>query len=212
MTNKIKMNSITKIKRVGGFSILETIIAMTIFTIIAIAIVTFQLNIFSLNQISSDNLLAQEDARRALRDMSSEIRSMCPSDMGAYPIAQAATSSLIFYENIDDDSQIERVRYFLVGTTLKKGVIKPTGTPPTYNPSAETTKELVHNIANGTGTIFSYYDSNYDGTSPPLADPVDVPSVRLIKINIVIDNNIQELPQPLILTTQASIRNIKDNL
>lgn len=194
-----------------GFSVLEMIIAMSIFLMIGLAIVSFQLDVFSLNKISGDNLSAQEDLRQTLKVLSSEIRSMTPSDMGAYPIAEAGTSTLIFYTNADSDPQKERVHYFLDGKTLKKGTLKPTGSPLTYT-GTETVKELAHNIANGSSAIFSYYDENYDGSSDSLSQPIDLPLVRLIKAELIIDENPLKLPPPLSFTTQVSIRNLKDNL
>ncbi len=203
---------IKKINTKSGFTAVEMLIAMFIFVIIGIAAVTFQLDIFSLNRISNDNLIAQEDARRALKNISSEFRSMSPSNMGAYALVQTATSSITFYNNIDEDSPIEKVRYFLEGTTLKRGTIKPSGTPFIYNPANETVREVIHNIANASSSIFLYYDTNYDGTSEPLTDPVNTPLVRLIKVNIIIDSDPSKSPAPLYMTTQASIRNLKDNL
>jgi hypothetical protein len=137
---------------------------------------------------------------------------MAPSNMGAYPIIEAGTSTLSFYTNADSDSLQEKVRYFLEDTTLKKGTIKPTGDPLIYNEASETTKELAHDIANGTTSIFYYYDTNYDGASDPLDQPADIPLIRLIKINVIIDNDQTKLPPPLSMTTQVSIRNLKDNL
>jgi len=195
-----------------GFSTLEMIIAMFIFLIIGIAIVTFQLNLFSLNKISGNNLIAQEDMRQILKTIASEIRSMAPSNMGAYPITEAGTSTLSFYTNTDSDSLQEKVRYFLEDTTLKKGTIKPTGNPLIYNDASETIKELAHDMANGTTSIFYYYDTDYDGTSDPLDQPVDIPLIRLIKVNVIIDNDPIKSPPPLSMTTQVSIRNLKDNL
>ena len=121
-------------------------------------------------------------------------------------------SSFTFYSNVDDDSFKERVRYFLDGTTLKKGIIKPSGTPLTYNPADEAVSELIHGVANATTSIFSYYDKNYDGTNQALIEPIDIATVRLVKITIVTDKDPQTPPGPMTLTTQISIRNLKDNL
>lgn len=196
----------------SGFSVAEIVITIFILTIVGAAIVNFQLDIFSLNKISGNNLINQEDARRALKTMTAEIRSMSPSNTGAYALAQVATSSLTFYTNTDSDVLKEKVRYFLSGTTLKKGVTKPSGNPLIYNTSDETFIELVHNVTNATTSIFTYYNTNYDGTSEALVQPIDPYAVRLIKINISIDDNPLKSPLSLYMTTQVSIRNAKDNL
>ena len=44
-----------------------------------------------------------------------------------------ATTGFIFYANIDSDTLYERVRFWVEGTILKKGVIKPTGVPLDYD-------------------------------------------------------------------------------
>jgi len=191
---------------------MEVLVSIFILTLIGLAVSSFAKDIFSLNRITSDSLTAQDETRRALKTMSAEIRTASPSSLGAYALAQSATSSFTFYSNIDGDSFKERVRYFLDGTTLKKGVIKPIGTPLTYSPANEVISELIPGVANATTSIFSYYDKNYDGTTQALIEPIDIATVRLVKITIVVDKDPQTPPSPMTLTTQISIRNLKDNL
>ncbi|MBI2030652.1 prepilin-type N-terminal cleavage/methylation domain-containing protein [Candidatus Kaiserbacteria bacterium] len=196
----------------SGFSLIEILVGIGIFTLIGIAIYTFQRDVFSLNRVIVSNLSVQDEVRRTLKIMSAEIRTASPSSLGAYALTQTATSSFTFYSNIDSDASKERVRYFLSGTTLKKGVIKPSGSPLTYNPANEVVTELIHDLANTATSTFTYYDEDYDGTSPPLAEPIDISAVRLVKIMLVIDKDPAALPASMTLTTQVSIRNLKDNL
>jgi len=198
----------------SGFSLIEVLVVIFIILLVGLVIFTSQGDVFSLNKTISDSLTAQDEAREALKSMSAEIRTASPSSLGAYPLVQTATSSFIFYSDIDNDSLKERVRYFVDGTTLKKGVIKPSGSPLAYNQSNETITERIHNIVVGAEntSVFSYYDKNYDGTTPALTEPVDISAVRLVKIAIVIDKNPQAPPSPITLTTQVSMRNLKDNL
>lgn len=196
----------------SGFSVIEALVGIFIFTLIGLAVYSFQRDVFSLNRIISGSLIAQDEARRALKSMSAEIRTASPSSLGAYPLVQTATSSFIFYSNIDSDSFKEQVRYFLDGTTLKKGIVKPSGSPLTYNLANETISELIHDVANADMPVFYYYDKNYDGTTQPLAEPIEVVAVRLVKITVVIDKDQQQPPAPTTLTTQISMRNLKDNL
>jgi type II secretory pathway pseudopilin PulG len=196
----------------SGFTLVETLITIFIITLIGVVIVNFQIDIFNLNRISSDSLNAQADARKALKIMSAELRSMSPSNNGSYAIALTATSSLTFYVDNDNDNLKEQIRYFQSGTDLKKGVIKPTGTPLTYNSASEVITNLVSNLANSSSSpIFYFYDTNYDGATTPLSMPTNIPSVRLIKINIFIDKDINKAPAPINITTQVSLRNLKDN-
>ncbi len=157
-------------------------------------------------------MFAQDEARKALKEMSSEMRVAAPSSIGAYALAQVTSTSVTFYANIDSDAYKEKVRYFLSGNILKKGVIKPSGNPLVYNSGNETIKDVVHYVTNGSDPVFYYYDANYGGTEQPLTSPVDTTAVRLIKINLAIDDNVLLPPSALILTTQVNFRNLKDNL
>ena len=67
-------------------------------------------------------------------------------------------------------------------------------------------------MANEATPIFDYYDTNYDGTTAPLAQPVSAIAVRLVKITLIIDKNSLRPPAPITMTTQVSMRNLKDNL
>lgn len=194
----------------SGFTLIEVLVSIFILTLIGLAVSSFFKDIFSFNRIISGSLTAQDEARRALKTMSAEIRTASPSSLGAYPLAQTATSSFAFYSNIDGDSFKERVRYFLEGTTLKKGVIKPSGSL-TYNPANEIITELIHDVANVATSTFSYYDENYDGTTQALVEPINISVVRLVQITIVIDKDSTQPPGPMTLTTQINMRNLKDN-
>jgi hypothetical protein len=91
-------------------------------------------------------------------------------------------------------------------------VIEPTSISPFYNIADEKVTNLVSYIANNTAPIFYYYDKNYDGTNSALATPINIPLVRLIKINILIDKDTNKEPGVITATTQISLRNLKDNL
>lgn len=195
-----------------GFSVIETLVTIFILTLVGMAVWTFQKDVFSLNSNISSSLDAQQEARKAFKAMSAEIRSISPSSTGSYPIAEASSTSFTFYGDIDNDGLKERLRYFLDGSALKKGVLKPNGNPLAYNPINEIVAEIVRDIANGATPIFDYYDTNYDGTTAPLAQPVSVIATRLVKMTFIIDKNPLRPPAPITMTTQVSMRNLKDNL
>ena len=199
-------------KSAKGFSVIELLVGIFILTLIGIAVFMFQKDIFFLNRFLSGRLAAQDEVRRTFKTITAEVRQLSPSSLGAHPIAEANPTSFVFYSNIDGDTFKEKVRYFLDGTILKKGVIKPSGDPLSYNIADEIISEVVHDIANGATPIFSYYDTDYDGTTPPLGNPVDIPLVRLVKITVLIDQDPLRPPGVITLTTQVSMRNLKDNL
>lgn len=196
----------------GGFTIIEAVVAIAIFLVIVSVIVVFQRSVLTNTKVLQGSLLAQMQVRKTLQTFVGEVRSALPSAAGSYPIESAATSSFVFYANIDGDAPIERVRYFLSGAALRKGVTKPTGT--TYNLANETLSDQVSSIkASSTVPIFTYYDKNYNGTSSstPLAQPVNIPDIRLIQMSLPVDPNQSRSPVFQTYSTQVMMRNLKDN-
>lgn len=184
---------------------------MVVFIIVGLAVWTFQKDIFVTNSTLSESASLITEVRQTFKTMMVEIRSASISSTGAYPLAAATGTSFIFYSDIDDDGLKERIRYFVDGSTLKKGVIKPTGNPLSYNPSNEVITTAVNNLANGAQPVFEYYDENYDGDDPPLTSPVNLLAVRLVKVTIKVDKNPTRPPAAVTMVTQVSVRNLKDN-
>ena len=68
-------------------------------------------------------------------------------------------------------------------------------------------------LSNGSSPIFYYYNSNYDGSTNALAQPINVAQVRFIEINLVVPNQItKQENSSFSVTSGAAIRSIKDNL
>lgn len=203
-------------KHFSGFTLLETILSLGIITVLGFWILSFQSKIFSFSPLLQTSLDSQIDARRAFRTMNKEIRTATYSNTGAYVIATANTSTLTIYSDVDSDNVRERLRYYLENQTLKRALMEPniSSTPITYN-NPETIITLVKNVTNTSTPIFTYYPTNYDGTTSTtaLTYPINTSNIRLVKINleiIVSDNKGNRLPTSI--GTQVSIRNLKDNL
>lgn len=196
-----------------AFTLIEVLVSIAIFSIIIIAVSRFQGDVLTYNKYASDVISSAQDARVILRTMVQELRSAKTSNNGSYPITQTATSTLIFFSDSDHDALQERIRYFVSGTELKKGVIKPSGSPLEYDTDDEKISTLAYNIKNGTTTaLFEYFDSSYNGTSSPLVQPVIVHEVRLVRINLLIDADPRRSPIPRLYVSEATLRNLKDNL
>lgn len=201
-----------KQRRNNSFTAIETIVVIGIFTLLALMIIGWQQDLFSLQNIFSGRLMSQEEIRDTFKNLVAEVRAAQISNLGAYPLEQTNADSFIFYSDRDSDGLKERIRYFMSSGTLKRGIIKPTGQPLTYNLANEKISEAVHHVINPNNQVFTYYDENYTGSEAPLPSPVDITSVRLIKITLTVDENINRLPAALTETAQVSIRNLKDNL
>ncbi len=197
-----------------GFTLLEMIIVISIFTILGLAIANFGRDIFWQNLVVSKTLVAESETKLALARLVSELRRAQTASTGSYPLELVSPTEITFYSDIDNNGAREKMHYWLNGQTLKRGITRPTGQPYTYDPNTEVVGTAVNDIANASSTIFSYYNKNYDGTasSTPLSWPVNVNEVRLIKIELSVDANPNQSPLPLFLSSQVMLRNLKDNL
>ena len=195
-----------------GFTLVEAIVSISIFVVVMGVVSLFARNIFYFGSIFSGGLSAYDESKNILQPMASEIRSTSPSSLGSYPIESATDNSFIFFADINSDGLKERVRYYLSGTTMMKGVIIPTGTPLQYVTGNETSTEVIHNLKNNGTPMFNYYSASYDGNSSALTQPVNIIDIRLIKITLIIDSDSNRSPIPVTVTTQISLRNLKDNL
>lgn len=195
-----------------GFTLTETIFAVAIFTLVVGALGAFQRDVFFFSDVLQIGLNNVTEARKVLRPFVGEVRGAQPSNLGGSAIESAQQKSFIFYTDSDADGLKERVRYFIEEDTFKKGVIVPTGNPFVYNQSDEKITNVVHDVVNEQ-TNFSYYDSNYNGTenSPALSFPVSPSDVRLVKIDLTVDSNPGRAPSLMTITTQSTVRNLKDN-
>lgn len=199
----------------SGFTLIELLIAMGLLALVIGSIVAIQRDLLSLNLFLDRSFLAQEEAKNTVAAMVSELRSASISDTGGYPLEQTSGNSIAFYANIDSDALKERVHYFLDGQSLKKSIVKPAGQPITYSTTTaqETLMTVLRDVSVDAGSsIFSYYDSNYAGTSTPLIQPVDISAVRLIAIQLVVDADPASLPPPIRASSQVNVRNLKSNL
>lgn len=196
-----------------GFTLSEVLISIFIISVVSYAVSTFQRDVFALNYSLQGSLSAQLDARRLVKVMITELRKAEPSAAGAYPIAAASPTSVTFFSDVDNNGTVERVRYFVSSGQIRKGIIVPTGNPPVYNAGSEQLSTLISGfVSSSTLPLFEYYPATYTGTTSPLSIPVDIPSVRLVKVTVIIDKDPNKSPVLMTITSQVNLRNLKDNL
>lgn len=195
-----------------GFTLIEILVAMGIFVLIAMSVSWFMIHGFRYNAIIWEQLQRQNDGRRVVQGVVDSLRKAEESSVGSYPISVAEDYSLIFYANIDDDSMRERVHYWLDNTTVKRGILKPSGNPLAYS-GDEDVVEIAHyvvNIEEGT-PLFLYYDESYTGSQSALTQPVDVPDIRIVRVQLELEKDPTETPVPLHVESMVQVRNLKDN-
>lgn len=196
-----------------GFTLVEILVAMSLFTGLFVLLINFQKDIFTNNIFIQNSLVAESEARGTLKRIIAELRAASPSNNGLYPLAATDKNNIIFFSDIDKDGLREQVHYFVATSSLWRGVIKPTGSPYVYLDTNESLSVVVRNIVNSTSTpVFNFFDDTYSGTSSPLAWPVSVSDVRLVSITIMIDADPIRSPATMTFSSQVMIRNLKDNL
>jgi type II secretory pathway component PulJ len=192
-----------------GFTLLEIVITMGIVMMVGVLFMRLSRDVTDSTLRFSGELVTQAQLTNTIQVILPEIRSAAPANDGSYAILDASTSTFRFFSDIDRDGLFDQVRYFLSGTTFKKGVIKPTGSPLQYVSSTESVQDLVYNIILGS-QLFTYYDKNATSTnSTPLQQPLDVSQVKTVRITLVANQGTSSTPSLVGVETQATIRNLR---
>ncbi|PIR76525.1 MAG: hypothetical protein COU32_01525 [Candidatus Magasanikbacteria bacterium CG10_big_fil_rev_8_21_14_0_10_42_10] len=201
-----------KEKHTHAFTLIEVVVALGMFALISVAVGWILINSVRSTNIIWDQLGVQNDGRAALEQFVDDVRRAETSSIGGYPISSATTTEFIFYANIDNDSGREKVRFWLDGTDLKKGVVQPSGSPLGYDgeESVVTVAQYVVNTQENI-PLFEYYDETYPATTTPLAVPENLIHIRVVKMQLELEKDASKTPVPLHVETAVSIRNLKSN-
>ncbi len=187
-----------------AFTLIETIMVIVIFSLLMGAVSGFIVWGYRLQGYSWRQSQAIEEARKGIEVMAREIRSARYGEDGSYVIWDTQDYQFGFFSDIDRDGEIERVRYFLDGTTLKKGVVEPVGIPAVYPSSTEeihTISTYVRNLP----PIFRYFDKQGNELPPPARRK----DTKMMELFLVINVDPNRPPQNFELKTRVQLRNLK---
>ena len=197
-----------------GFTLVETLVAITIL-LIGTAATTL---LFS--KMMKNKAYALEMGRssfvvsRSVGDLTQYLRRARQSDAGAYPIVSASDNDLVFYSDYDKDGKTERLHVYLSNGKVYMGVRSPSATyPVTYTAGDESTTQLADHIVNTSSDhMFSYYNKDYpaDIVNNPVATPADVSVIRLVKISLKINIDLNRAPDNIQQETFVELRNLND--
>lgn len=149
---------------------------------------------------------AVDSARKGITSALSDLREASYGDDGSYPVGNAATSTVSFFADVDTDGAIEKIRYYLSGTTLYRGVTDSAGSPPSYTGQPEITYTIADNVRMGTSTpVFRYYDH----AGAELSVPASPSALASVYMQVTVDVNPNRTPNALTLTGTATLRNLR---
>jgi prepilin-type N-terminal cleavage/methylation domain-containing protein len=198
-----------------GLTLAEMLIAMAIFSMILLGTLLLIKYIYKNYGFAMEQGLSLNEAQKGIKVLMDDIRGARVADSGSYPIVSANKFNFVFYADIDNDRITERVHYYLQDALIRKGVTKPSGTPPSYSAGDQITTTLVTHVVNtAVQPLFYFYDTNYpiDQTNNPIAVPVsDVSKIRLVKVDIFYNLNPYRAPDNVRLESFVEMRNLKDN-
>ena len=187
----------------SGFTLIEMIVVMVIVVLTVMIGSDFAIKGFRATTIESEQATAVQTARNAMEIITKEIRGANASELGDYSLATIDDDNFVFYSDTDDDGKMEKIRYYVDGSLLKRVETQP-GPANDYSGAGATTT-IASYVYNQEDPIFAYYDSNYNITNL-------ISDIRLIKINLKINVTPERAPNDYTLETDVNLRNLKDNL
>lgn len=193
-----------KLRYKKGISLIELTVTAGLFVVISGLMLVMIVRSYNSYRFSQQTIDAQEKASVVMRDFEKNTR-------GATEILTSTPSELTFYAYLLDDRQPapSRVRYYVENGSFMKGVIYATGAGPIfdYPVDQEFSKAIAKNVING-NSLFLYYND----ASVQIGEPTPVDAVKMIKLTISIDKDVNNSPDAITEITSVNLRNLKTNL
>lgn len=187
-----------------GFTLLETVITVTLFTFFLGAIAAAAHTFYTARTTAVEQAFALQYARTGISSVVRDVREAAYADSGQYPIDTIDPYELVFFADTDRDNSVEKIRYFLQGSELQKGVIDATGNPPTYTGS-ESISVIARDVRNSDRgePVFTYYTR---GSATSTTDVVT--DVGYITVSLTINVTPWRQPNDYSLSSSAALRNV----
>ena len=193
-------------KTFNGMTLVETLIAIFVFTI-GMGLVTFLFSqSWSLFQVSFSLGNTQFIASNGVQKIVDTVRNAQRSDNGAYPLLIANENDIVIYSDVDKDGGAEKIRYFFSGSGVIQEIRNSVFAAPPYYPDGyETSQEIIPFVVNASETpLFSFYNNNNE----ELEESFSLTDIKMIKINVFVDENVHKDPESVNIESFASIRNL----
>lgn len=203
-------------KTLKAMTLVEMLIAIAVTLIIMEGFTLFFVKTWDMNKFILEEGMASASASHATGKVVAQLRSIRQADNGDFPVESGTSFDLKVYTDIDNDGVTERVHYFLdqANDQFKIGITNPAGsTPVTYPANDDSVTVMTSYVVNeATDPVFYYYNQNYPGdtVNNPLATPVAVGSVRLIRVHFLINIDPVHAPNNVNIESFADLRNLEN--
>lgn len=189
---------------------IEVLVVIALVGLIIPTIASFIWRGFEFNRHATGSIFNQQNARRLMDKLKSELREVSPGAGNQYALEVCEPLAITYYADADQDGIIERMRYFVDGRILKRGITEPSG--GTYPGGTEVLQVIMDNVLNDAGyPVFTYFNRAYTGTEAALTTPVSCPEVRAVKIALRLDTVLEAQPGPFQMSSIVQFRNLKNN-
>lgn len=197
-----------------GFTLSELMMAVAIFVLIVGATSVFVIYYFQNYSFSFEENQAIGLSQSSFTTMIRELREARNGEDGAWPLSQTDDNEITFFADVTNDGKSDKVRYFLAGSELKKGVIEPTNVPVNYPAVNEKITTIAYYVDNLTKPVFKYFNGSYpsDTVNNPLVVNARILYTRYIEIYLRINISSNSGAQPFEMNSGVQIRSLKDNL
>jgi len=191
------------INKKNGFSLTEMVVTIVLVGIIGMIVASLYSGGNKQYRLGTKRLQLNEQAALAVRDFEKISR-------GTTAIISATNNDLTFYTYLKGDTHPapSKINYYLDNNQLYRSSIAPIVSENTfvYPESQKEIKLIAQNVI--TMALFQYYnDANTE-----LTFPIQNDVVRLIKMSIEIDDDINVSPESAEQSTAVQLRNLKNNL
>lgn len=190
-----------------GFTLIETMVVVSMTALVLTTLGSLISYFYKTNAYALEQSIAVVQARKGVGDAMLYLREASYGSDGSYPIKSAATSSITFYANTDDDPTVEMVTYSLIDKTLYRTVTTPVGDPLSYASATIATSTVSLPVTNGASTpLFRYFNN----AGAELFSPVDISDIASIQATVVVDVNVNRSPVAFTLSGGATLRNLQN--
>lgn len=179
----------------------EVVVAVGIGALLVAAVSLLVGTGFNRSREQFEQVLTTEDARVQLERMSDTLRAAQNNSDDDWLIL-AEGHQIQIHANIDDDVEVEKVRYVLEETNLKRAVEQPG-----ESENAQIVARSIRNVEQNQA-LFVYYDAN---GSPLDSASANANTVRQIEFTLLVDANEQQEPGIATVRTRITPRVVWDS-